>query len=62
MRDVYSDSHIKEVENPDFAPRFGMPSFKRVKAYNFDSPELELYHELNKISEEVERCRQSQLR
>ena len=61
MREIYSDSHLKGAENPDFAPRFGMPSFKRAKAYSFDSPELELYRELSKISEEVGRCRQSQL-
>ncbi|MBQ8984282.1 hypothetical protein IJ098_00280 [Candidatus Saccharibacteria bacterium] len=62
MREIYSNSHIKGVENPDFAPRFGMPSFKKAEAYAFDSPDLELYHELSRISEEVERCRQSHLR
>ncbi|MBR2588896.1 hypothetical protein IKE84_00960 [Candidatus Saccharibacteria bacterium] len=61
MQEIYSDSQISESENPEFSPRFGMPSFRRAEVYAFDSPELELYHELNAISEEVGRCRRSQL-
>ncbi len=61
MQKDYLDYQSKEAENPDFSMRFRMPSFKRETAYVFDSPELELYHELNEISEEVGRCRRNQL-
>lgn len=60
MQDNYLDYQSKG-ENPDFHPRFRMPSFKRAELYAFDAPELELYHELNQISEEVGRCRNNQL-
>ena len=37
-----------------------MPSFAR-ESYAFDTLDLDLYHELSQISEEIEKCRKSQL-
>ncbi|MBQ3309773.1 hypothetical protein IJG78_03820 [Candidatus Saccharibacteria bacterium] len=45
----------------DNSSNYQMPAFNQAKAYVFDSPELELYRELNDISEEIGRCRRSQL-
>ena len=38
-----------------------MPSFAR-QDFAFDTLDLDLYKELSQISEEIERCRNSQLR
>lgn len=37
-----------------------IPSFSR-NDYAFDTLDLKLYHELSEISEEIEKCRNSQL-
>ncbi|MBP5204730.1 hypothetical protein IKE88_03865 [Candidatus Saccharibacteria bacterium] len=39
-----------------------VPSFGQQPAYAFDTPELELYHELSSISEEIGKCRSGQLK
>ncbi|MBR2855604.1 hypothetical protein IKE99_01530 [Candidatus Saccharibacteria bacterium] len=38
---------------------YGVPSFAKREAYNFDvnKKSLDIYHELSKISEEIEKCR-----
>lgn len=36
---------------------YDTPSFRRQPAYAFDAPELDLYHELSSISQEIGQCR-----
>ena len=38
---------------------YQIPSFARAEAYDFDATKdsLEIYHEVNQIAEEIERCR-----
>ncbi|MBQ3469631.1 hypothetical protein IJH16_01520 [Candidatus Saccharibacteria bacterium] len=50
MQENYSDYQESNI-----------PAFNQAKAYVFDTPELELYHELSAISEEIGKCRRSQL-
>ena len=40
---------------------YNMPSFSRQEGYAFDTLDLDLFHELSAISEEVGQCRQNQL-
>lgn len=42
-------------------PQTNIPAFNQAKAYAFDAPDLELYRELNEISEEIGRCRSAHL-
>ncbi len=46
LRDIYDD----------------IPSFRQKSAYAFDALELDLYHELNDVSEEIGRCRSAALK
>ena len=36
---------------------YKIPSFEQAPAYSFDDPDLNLFRELNELSEEISRCR-----
>ena len=50
------DERARELSGCDFVPSFG-----KDPVYAFDEPELELYHELSGISEEIGKCRLSHI-